>query len=251
MFMKRRGSAHEFALYVSNFPQVELKIGAAIEFHEPEFVHRVSRVLRLDVDDTLIIFNAEYHLSIIIKKISKTAVLTEIESVGHNRHYKPYITLLLPLLKREALEQAIYSAVELGVNKIQLLITEKVQRNWQEKELERLKHIMVAAAEQSKCFGIPELLSPVSLEDVPLSGKIIFLDPEGEALADVLINNLHQKQIDSLTLVIGPEGDLTEGEKFYLQKQQALFVCLTPTILRAQQAVVLGIGILRSFFSIY
>jgi RsmE family RNA methyltransferase len=155
------------------------------------------------------------------------------------------------LLKREALEQAIYSAVELGVNKVQLLITEKVQRNWQVKELERLKHIMIAAAEQSKCFAIPQLLEPVPLLDVPLSGSTVFFDPEGEALADVLIKDLYQKQIDSLTVVIGPEGDLTESEKFYLQKQQALFICLTPTILRAQQAVALGVGILRSFFSIY
>lgn len=249
--MKRRGFAHEFALYVSDFHQAELKSGIVIEIHEPEFVHRVSRVLRLDIDDSLILFNSEYHLSAVIKKISKNAILVELESIGRNKIFKPDITLLLPLLKREALEQAIYSAVELGVNKVQLLITEKVQRNWQLKELERLKHIMIAAAEQSKSFAIPQLLEPVPLLDVSLSGCTVFFDPEGEALADVLIKDLYQKQIDSLTVVIGPEGDLTESEKFYLQKQQALFVCLTPTILRAQQAVALGVGILRSFFSIY
>jgi 16S rRNA (uracil1498-N3)-methyltransferase len=249
--MKRRGSAHEFALYVSDIPSVELKVGAGIEFHEPEFVHRVSRVLRLDVDDNIILFNAEYHLSVVIKKISKNVILVELESIGHNKFFKPYITLLLPLLKREALEQAIYSAVELGVNKIQLLVTQKVQRNWQAKELERLKHIMIAAAEQSKCFAIPEIVEPVPLLDVPLSDYTVFFDPEGEALVDVLTKDFHKKQIESLTVVVGPEGDLTESEKFYLQKQQALFVRLTPTILRAQQAVALGVGILRSFFSIY
>lgn len=249
--MKRRGSAHEFALYVSDFPSVELKKGVVVEFHEPEFVHRVSRVLRLDVDDNVILFNAAYHLSVVIKKISKNGILVELESVGHNKVFKPYITLLLPLLKREALEQAIYSAVELGVNKIQLLITEKVQRHWQPKELDRLKHIMIAAAEQSKCFAIPQMVEPILLVDLPLSGRIIFFDPEGEALADVLTKNIGQGSADSFTVIIGPEGDLTESEKFYLQKQQALFVRLTPTILRAQQAVALGVGILRSFFSMY
>ncbi len=246
--MKRRGSAHEFALYVSAFPRVELKPGAVLELHEPEFVHRVSRVLRLDIDDEVVLFNVEYHLSVVIKKISKGAVWVEIESVGNNRQYKPSITLLLPLLKREALEQAIYSAVELGVTKIQLIITEKVQRHWQAKEFERLQHIMIAAAEQSKYYAIPQLLEPVPLLDITLHGSSIFFDPEGEAIADILVTNFHKNQAESMTVIIGPEGDLTEAEKFYLQKQQALFVRLTPTILRAQQAVALGVGILRSFF---
>ncbi len=47
--------------------------------------------------------------------------------------------------------------------------------------------------------------------------------------------------------VIGPEGDLTKEEKAYLKEQGFLFCALTPTVLRAQQAVALGLGILRSY----
>lgn len=248
--MKHRGGAHEFALYVPIFSNLELKSGSTINFTEQEFIHRVSRVLRLDAGDRLVLFDAKRHLYVLIKKISKNMISVDIENVAHNATLKPDITLLLPLLKREALEQAVYSAVELGVNQIQLIITEKVQRHWQGRELERLQHIMIAAAEQSKYFSLPELHAPISLLELQLSGCAIFFDPEGEPLADTLMKKLWPEKMVSCTVIVGPEGDLTESEKFYLQKQQVMFVRLTPTILRAQQAVALGVGTLRSFFSI-
>jgi 16S rRNA U1498 N3-methylase RsmE len=47
-------------------------------------------------------------------------------------------------------------------------------------------------------------------------------------------------------LFAGPEGDLLDAEKFLLQKVDFHFVRLTPTVLRAQQAITLGAGLVRS-----
>ena len=46
---------------------------------------------------------------------------------------------------------------------------------------------------------------------------------------------------------VGPEGDLTLEEKAYLKQLGFVFCALTPTVLRAQQAVALGLGVLRSY----
>ena len=62
-----------------------------------------------------------------------------------------------------------------------------------------------------------------------------------EVLADVVLDG-------PLYGCVGPEGDLTQEEKDYLKQQGFVFCRLTPTVLRARQAVALGLGILRSYF---
>jgi len=51
--------------------------------------------------------------------------------------------------------------------------------------------------------------------------------------------------------MIGPEGDLTAQEKELLKERGVQFLRLTPTILRAQQAVVVAMGIFRSLLPVH
>lgn len=240
--MKHRGQAHEFALYVQALTS-DIKKDDLFTLDNSELVHRISRVLRLDVNDKLILFDKQRHYLVSIEGISKHAIQVRVIAGAVHETFSSHITLLLPLIKRESLEQAVYSAVELGVNHIQLIITQKVQRTWQEKELMRLENIMIAAAEQSKNFLVPTIAKPVPLHTIPLTGDVFFFDAQGMPYAQILANVSCNKMY---TIIVGPEGDLTEAEKFHLQQQQVSFVCLTPTILRVQQAVALAIGILRS-----
>ncbi len=246
--MKHRGQAHEFALYVAELHTQQPKKGQAIALVEHDLVHRISRILRLDEQDQLILFDDQLHLRASIEKISKHIITVRIGEVTENMPLRPRISLWLPLLKREAFEQAVYSAVELGANEIQLVSTQKEQRHWRDKELKRLEHIMIAAAEQSKQFALPAMSKPIPLLQAQPEGRALFFDPQGEPFFQVM-QELHQQRPTELAMFIGPEGDLTEAEKFYLQQQQVQFIRLTPTILRAQQAVAVGLGALRSICS--
>jgi 16S rRNA U1498 N3-methylase RsmE len=49
-------------------------------------------------------------------------------------------------------------------------------------------------------------------------------------------------------MINGPEGDFTLEEKELLKKHNFIAAQLTPTILRAQQAVAISLGVVRSFF---
>ena len=51
---------------------------------------------------------------------------------------------------------------------------------------------------------------------------------------------------NNIVLMVGPEGDLMGDEKAYLNGNGFVFCQLTPTILRAQQAVTVSVGALRS-----
>jgi 16S rRNA (uracil1498-N3)-methyltransferase len=194
-------------------------------------------------------FDQHLHLEAVLLSIEKKKIICQIKNIKQNVLITPHVTVWLPLLKREAFEHAIYSLVELGVNAIQLVSTAKEQRHWHgQKELNRLRNIMIAAAEQSKNFALPLLKEPKTLHELLLEksgAKRLFFDVQGKPLLEVANACALQKN-NAYIILVGPEGDLTESEKNQLLNNQFTFVHLTPTILRAQQAVAVGVGALRS-----
>ncbi|MGA9530952.1 MAG: RsmE family RNA methyltransferase, partial [Candidatus Babeliales bacterium] len=166
---------------------------------------------------------------------------------------RPSFVVCLPLLKKKAFERACYAAVELGATEIVLVSTDKSssQRITQH-ELERLRGIMITAAEQSKSFCIP-VLTPCQ----PLSTVIqqwhqsdehcsIYADQAGKPLYEVITLLRENTLLQKITVMIGPEGDLTEKEKEMVRQAGALFCSLTPTVLRSHQALSVLLGALKA-----
>ncbi len=251
--MSNENQKHIFAFYVEQLSLlVAAKTGGDVVMLEDKRVcHRIIQVLRLQPGDVCILFDSTIHVRFLIQELaSKKNISGIMEEKKYNTILQPHITVLLPLLKRDDLDTALYSLVEMGVNTIQLMITKKVQRKWgKEKEYDRLQRVMIAAAEQSKNFALPLLHSPQSFEQflitIPSSIIKIYFDPTGEPLLS-LIDKIKKCSSTSIMLMVGPEGDLTEQEKEQLRQTTFLFCALTPTVLRSSQAIALGAGIIRS-----
>jgi len=244
---------HQFAFFVSDLTSLLAKQKKSeLRISDEKLYHRVMRVVRLNVGETCILFDEknnvhfEFHAAEGKKHIDGTVICTQ-----KNKVLAPQITFLLPMIKREYFETALYSLVELGVNVVQPIITQKTKRKWKgQKEQDRLFQIMVAAAEQSKNFSIPELKNPISFVEcckasVPETAAKLFFDSSGDPVAAVL----ERSKDKELMLMVGPEGDLTEAEKELLQNSGFEFCSLTPTVLRSLQAAALSVGIFRSFLS--
>ncbi len=237
-------SKHEFALHYADLAPV--KSGTLVTISDPTLVHRMVTVLRLQKEDELILFDREQHVAVQIVVVGKKQLQIKLGDLQKNKILTPTITVLLPLLKREAFADAIYSCVELGANNIQLVTTSKTHKNWTgNKELEHAHKVMIAAAEQSKNFAYPQLQSPMALQELGSSPHSYFFDPAGLPMQEILKNRFTQG--DEITLMIGPEGDLTPQEKELLKSKGFIFCALTPTVLRAQQALALGLGAFRSW----
>jgi len=236
---------HIFAIYVPALDAV--LAGGACILSDALVVHRIAQVLRLSPLDQVILFDREQHATVQLETISKKKVSGILLKREPNKTLTPEILFLMPILKKEALSHAIYSAVEVGANAIQLVRTQKSSRDISTHELERLERVAIAASEQSKQFAVPTLSSPIKLEEaIEVSGDIkIFFDPCGQPASQV-VPALQEQTMQKIVMFIGPEGDITQSEKALLHNSNWTFCALVPTILRSVQAVAVSLGIIRS-----
>jgi 16S rRNA (uracil1498-N3)-methyltransferase len=108
---------------------------------------------------------------------------------------------------------------------------------------------MISACEQSKQFVLPELCEPVKFENI--SAKLyedaltVYFDPAGTSFVD-LLQVVKEKKPSNIVLFFGPEGGLTSQEEKVLTLAKFKTYALTPTILRAREAVIVGLGGVRS-----
>ena len=248
---KKVSTHHQFAFYISNLTDqaVSISIGQNIQVVDESVFHRLFHVLRIDIGDVCIFFDKNINILVeLISASGKKKITCLVLKKEANKQLQPSITFLLPLLKRDHFQTALYSLSELGVNNIIPILVDKGQRRWGGvKEFERSQKILVAAAEQSKNFSFPELLAPKTVQEVcddlqDDSVQRIFFDPSGERLVTVI----PRVQGKDLIFLVGPEGDMSQSEKNILQQNYFLFCALTPTVLRAVQAVAVSVGIFRT-----
>lgn len=219
--------------------------------HNKDFVFRITTILRLHTGEDFILFDHDHHLTCKITEITKKHIQCIVQNNNKNKRHLPEIRCIIPLLKREALATVVDSLTQLGATTIQLTTTQKTHHtHLTEKELDRLQRVIIAAAEQSKNYNFPLLQKPEPLTALPFdpSDPAIFCDPQGKNCAKILAE-LKSMQPKNITIIIGPEGDLTAHEKDFLNEKKVFSIRLTPTILRSEIAATLALGILRSIFN--
>ncbi len=246
-----RDQKHSFALYYSELA-ASLERNKQLVITTQEFVHRVFKVLRLQVGDELVLFNNKINLAAQISLVDKKSLVLVNLSWHKPVILKPKITIALGVLKKENFENALYSCVELGAS--QNLPIMFAKSTPQKLNFERIEKILISAAEQSKNFGIPvwhepilftEFLSQIKTNQANNKVIYIYCDIHGKPMLPI-INQLSTQVYDEIILIIGPEGDLTTNEQAQLLSNQVLSMQLTPTVLRSFQAVTVALGALRS-----
>jgi len=248
---------HEFAFYypllsssVNNFFAKEFVID------DEALVHRIVRVVRRQEHDPVIIFDGVVRLNAVLGAPGGKSRLILTQCNWHQTEPRKHeFIFMLPLLKKDDCQQALYSLTEVGVDVIQLVYTKGVHRSWWmgARDIERLERISIAAAEQAKNFIMPVIKPPIELESAleqlkPAKAFSCFFDVSGESIEQLCAQK--DKAFDNrIIAMVGPEADLTQEEKNLLSKAGFSFYSLTPTVLRACQAAALGAGLLRSLFN--
>jgi 16S rRNA (uracil1498-N3)-methyltransferase len=224
---------------------------------EGDVAWQISRVLRRRVGDSIVLFDG--HGGECVAKLTefpRNEVLCEIITrrqgiVEPEHRVDVYLALLN---KPEKFEWALQKCTELGANRIVPVICERsVVASPEPTRYKRWERIVSEAAEQSGRTVLPELsealrlAEALSIEEARLQagspGEHILLAPAlgaRRSLSDALSET---SSVRSVSLVIGPEGGLTDDELSIAERSGAVLVNLGPRTLRAETAVVATLAV--------
>ncbi len=231
------------------FVDTPLQLDHYLTLPEPVFHHWV-RVLRAQVGEQAILFNGlggEFYATLTdAHKKDATVHLTRFDPVDRTPRYQ--VTLGQVMSKGDRMDYAIQKATELGVHKIQLLVSDRCEMRLKyerdQKKIEHWQQIAIAACEQCGMNRVPEILAPLTLSEwfrqASKAGTLkLVLAPEQE---NFNFDNINFPQ--SIQLLIGPEGGLSEVEIH--DALQHGFKCWTlgQRVLRTETAPVVALSAL-------
>lgn len=226
-----------------------LVVGQAFTLPDTTFRHAVQ-ILRLGVGEPLILFNGDGgEYSAQMGNVSKRSASVLIDSFSAVDTESPIrLTLVQAVIKPDKMDFALQKAVELGVNAIQPLITQRsvvrIGKEQVDKKLQHWEGIVVAACEQSGRTRMPLVQAPLALKrwlETPAMGTRLILAP-GDFPR---INALPLGLPTPIELLIGPEGGFTDEEVEQCIQAGVTPVSLGPRILRAETASLAALALLQ------
>jgi 16S rRNA (uracil1498-N3)-methyltransferase len=226
-------------------------LNEAVKLSDDAFGHLI-RVLRLTSGDLVTLFNgteaAQYQAK--ITDVSKKQASVEIlEKITVENESPVNIHLGQGISRGDRMDFTLQKSVELGVNKITPLFTErcgvKLSGERLEKRRQQWQKIVVSACEQSgRCF-VPEVATPELLSDW-LAQETAALKINLHPKAEHSIMGLPLESADNrVRLLIGPEGGLSDDEIAKANEAQFHDVLLGPRVLRTETAALTAITALQ------
>lgn len=213
-----------------------------------EAAHHFIKVLRARVGDEVCLFNGqggEYH-GTLTRADKRNAGVTLTRFVDHDRASGLKVHVGQVLSKGDRFDYAIQKATELGVTDITPLLSERCEVRLGEERLDKkLAHwqrIAISACEQSGLNRVPVIHPPQQLDSWTQSVEAdvrFVLAPAVSGLPDT------GQKPQSVAVLIGPEGGLSEREISLSQGNGFAPWCLGPRVLRTETAPVAVLAVVQ------
>jgi len=202
-------------------------------------------VRRLKAGNEISLFNATSgQWRAVIESSTKKEVYIKLLEQLRKPEPEPDVWLFAAIVKRDALENIVQKATELGVSRIIPVITANSQMK--NINIERLSVIATEAAEQCERLSVPILENPVSITHIEkmLGDKKLFWgDESGAEKSMAQISD--DSETYSAALIIGPEGGFTRQERDFLGGiKNSVALCFGPRILKADTAAIVGLALI-------
>jgi len=228
------------------FSSQELEAGKSVVIGGSDAMH-ISRVLRLKTGDMIAVFDGRGHaFECRITYVSHNAVAAVVEKASDSEtESHVHITFAQAMLKSKKMDTLIRQATELGISRWAPFFSERSvptpDRKRMTARLERWGKISREALKQCGRDIFMEVLPPTSMEDVLKAGqacdrKIMFWECESSS-ADAVVP-MAADQIQSLMVVVGPEGGFSAQEVDLATSLGYDTMSLGPRILKAETAAI-------------
>ncbi|ACA32081.1 protein of unknown function DUF558 [Histophilus somni 2336] len=215
--------------------------------------NHVGRVLRMQVGEQIELFDGSNHIyPAIITQTNKKAIEVNILSRQLDNRESPLFIHLGQVISRgERMEFTIQKSVELGVNIITPLWSErcgvKLDKDRMEKKIQQWQKIAISACEQCGRNIVPEIRPLMKLQDwcAEQDGTLkLNLHPR----AKYTIRTLPEIPPQGVRLLIGPEGGLSAQEISQTETQGFTEILLGKRVLRTETTALSAITALQVCF---
>lgn len=216
---------------------------------EGEDYHHIVRVMRMKQGDQIVCVspNGESAICEIAEITGEQAVADIVQWNVESSELPIQITIASGLPKGDKLELIIQKGTELGAFGFVPFVAARSIVKWDEKKsskkVDRWQKISKEAAEQSHRSHVPEVASPITFSNLvkvaeDFDYKLIAYEEEAkQGESSVLFEVLNKmRPKESLIIVFGPEGGLTEKEVAMLKGNGFHSCGLGPRILRTETA---------------
>ncbi len=224
-----------------------LSTGKRLELDKQAARH-ILTVLRLKQGAPLVIFDGQGGAFKATLEHSMQVIIGQ--QLDDNAESPLQIHLLQAVSRGERMDHVIQKAVELGVDKITPVLTQRCMVKLKgERAARRLQHwraIAISACEQCGRNRLP-VLSEITTLDKALS------EPSNDlrlVLSPAAQNSLSglSPPGSGVTLLIGPEGGLTDRELRQAQRSKFISLRMGPRILRTESAAVAALSALQTLW---
>ncbi|MDY6992407.1 MAG: 16S rRNA (uracil(1498)-N(3))-methyltransferase [Pseudomonadota bacterium] len=215
--------------------------------------HYLFNVLRLRSGASLRVFNGqggEYSAQLL--NLSKKTAQLQIEAFqATERESALTLTLIQAVCRPEHMDYALQKAVELGVQQIIPLRTERsppLDQNRLAKRHQHWQQVIIQACEQCGRNRLPQLHALLSfaagLAQTQQHQLKFMLAPQGQQR----LSDFSAQRVPSIAVLIGAEGGLTEEEMQLAQQLGYNDIHLGPRVLRTETASVAMLAICQALW---
>jgi len=214
----------------------KIKNDYKLELNNDDIYH-ITKVMRMkDKDNIEVVYNSTVFIcEVNVNELPFVSIKEEVSNHNIN-NYK--VTLIIPLLKEQKMDLILQKATELGVYEIIPVIMKrsiiKLESGKEDKKIERWTKICKEASEQSKRTDIPLITGVKTLDqlkDIDGVKLVCSTTEKQQTIKKFLTAN---QNYDKISIVVGPEGGISEDEEELLVNQGFTRVSLGDRIMRVE-----------------
>jgi 16S rRNA (uracil1498-N3)-methyltransferase len=210
--------------------------------------HYLTTVLRLKTGSGVLVFNGrdgEWNATI---EVARRAVALRVGATIRAQTTPADLHYLFAPLKAARLDYMVQKAVEMGVARLQPVLTRHSQVA--RVNTGRMRANAIEAAEQCGILSVPEVCEPAALQRLLAARDaarwMVFCDEDAEVANPIAALEVVPPRAP-LAVLIGPEGGFAEDERAALLRlPKVVRICLGPRILRADTAAVAALTIVQA-----
>ena len=228
-----------------------LDIGALVSM-DKDAARYLKSVLRMTSGQMITLFNGKggAYAAEVVSLSKNQATVTIKESLSNDRESLLKIHLVIGVSRGERMDWVIQKATELGVHSITPIFSERSEVKLTglrlDKRLTHWQQISISACEQCLRNVVPTINPAVSLQQCLDSNeggiKIVLHHRTDRAITDLQNND------NVITILVGPEGGLSDNEITLAETHGYSAVKLGPRVLRTETAPLAAISILQSLW---